>query len=121
MSKTILIIEDSKTEMEEIKSFLKIFDVTLLEAFNGKEGKNTAIEKHPDLILLDVILPDIDGFNIARELKKDDETKNIPIIFVTSKGEDVDKFWGKKIGGAAYITKPVNKELLLAEVKKIIG
>ena len=86
----------------------------------GDKALATAIEKKPDLILLDVILPNKNGFQVCRQLKTNEETKDIKIIMVSSKDQASDKFWGKKQGADEYITKPYDEDDLLAAIEKYI-
>jgi twitching motility two-component system response regulator PilH len=75
----------------------------------------------PDLILMDVVMPGISGFQATRQLSRDTQTKDIPIIFVTSKNQETDRIWGMRQGGADYITKPVNEKELLNAVKHTLA
>ena len=87
---------------------------------DGDKVLTTAVEKKPDLILLDVILPNKNGFQVCRQLKTNAETKDIKVIIVSSKDQASDKFWGMKQGADAYVTKPYDELDLLAAIEKII-
>jgi len=117
MSK-ILIIEDSKTDREVIKKYLKETDYEIIEAENGEEGEMMAFSEKPDAIILDIVLPNKNGFAVCRTLKKDYRTSLIPIIMLTSKIQESDKFWGMKQGADEYIFKPFKKEELVEALQK---
>lgn len=117
----ILIAEDSATDMEYIKNALKETGHELIFATDGEEAERKAKTENPDLIILDVVMPKKNGYQICRDLKKDERFKNIPIIMVTSKSQESDKFWGKKQGADEYITKPFEPIDLLLAVKKYLS
>ncbi len=116
----ILIAEDSATDLEYIKSALKETGHELIVAMDGEEAERKAKTENPDLIILDVVMPKKNGYQVCRDLKKDEKFKNIPIIMVTSKSQESDKFWGKKQGADEYITKPYEPIDLLLAVKKYL-
>jgi len=117
----ILIAEDSTTDLEYIKNALKETGHELIVAMDGEEAERKAKTERPDLIILDVIMPKKNGYQVCRDLKRDDNYKNIPIIMVTSKSQESDKFWGKKQGADEYITKPFEPIDLLLAVKKYLS
>jgi DNA-binding response OmpR family regulator len=119
-SKLIMIVEDSQTDMQIAKSVCSENGYQTVTVTEGDKALATAIEKKPDLILLDVILPNKNGFQVCRQLKTNEETKDIKIIMVSSKDQASDKFWGKKQGADEYITKPYNEGDLLAAIENII-
>ncbi len=111
----ILIAEDSDTELAYLQEVLRETDHELTITRDGLEAEATAKAGNFDLIILDVIMPGKNGFQVCRTLKKDPEHKQTPIILLTSKSENSDKFWGMKQGADEYITKPFNPvDLLLA-------
>ncbi len=101
----ILLIDDEEIGLLLISDILKS-DYTVFTADNGDEAITIAENKKPDLILLDIIMPGTDGFEICRQLKKNTQTKNIPVIFLTSKSKDIDEAKGFKLGAVDYIIKP---------------
>ncbi len=115
-----LIVDDSATERAILTNCLKEIGVDVLIATSGEEALEKIADTHPDLILLDVMLPGRSGFEICRELKGSEATNKIPIILCSNKGTDMDKFWGKKQGADAYIPKPVNQEELIQTVQQLI-
>ena len=116
----ILIAEDSETELQFVKNILKDGNHTFVIARDGEEAEAKARSETPDLIILDVIMPKKNGFQVCRDLKKDDNYKQIPIVLVTSKSQESDKFWGMKQGADEYITKPFEPNDLLKIVKKLL-
>jgi twitching motility two-component system response regulator PilH len=116
---TILIVDDSPTDRAFLVSVLKKAGYQCFEAESGAEGVAKAKAKKPDLILLDVIMPGLNGFETARILQRDDETKSIPIFICTTKDQATDKVWGMRQGATHYIVKPVIAEDLIAKVAAI--
>lgn len=115
MSRTILIVDDEKNIVDILRFNLEREDYAVLCAYDGKEGLRLALEKTPDLILLDVMLPEMDGFEVCRSLR--DGGSNIPIIMITAKEGETDKVLGLELGADDYITKPFSVRELLARVK----
>lgn len=112
---SILILDDSKFNLELLKRRLgKLYNI--IAATDPKEGIEIALEKKPSLILLDVMMPGISGHDICRILKSNDETKTIPIVFLTAKGDVEDKVAGLEAGGDDYVTKPYNVSELIARI-----
>ncbi len=115
----ILVVDDSLTERTRLAGILKDAGYQVLTASSGNEAATIAKNQHPDLIFLDIIMDDGDGYKTCRDLKRDDETKKIPVIMVSSKSNSVDKKWAMKLGASAYITKPYEAEDILAELEKL--
>lgn len=113
MYKKILIVDDSPTARELIIATLKNRGLQILTASNGEEALNKAHTESPDLILLDVVMPGQNGFQVCRQLKTDNLTKDITVILVTSKNQKSDRFWGLKQGADDYLIKPFEKSELL--------
>lgn len=117
---TILVIEDSPTERRIVESTLQAAGWSVLHAEDGEEGLRKATADRPDLILLDVVLPGQNGFQVCRKLKKTEETGSIPIVMLTSKNQESDRYWGMKQGADAYLTKPVDEQLLTDTVRGLL-
>ncbi len=115
MSKTVLIVDDEKSIVDILKFNLEQSEYSTICAYDGREGLALAKEKNPDLILLDVMLPYIDGFEVCKTLRS--EGINIPIIMITAREEETDKVFGLELGADDYITKPFSIRELLARVK----
>ncbi len=113
----VLVIDDNTTNIDVIASYLQRTGFETIVARNGKMGLKRAKFSQPDLILLDVMMPDIDGFETCRRLKLDNDTKNIPVIFITALSSVEDKIKGFAVGGVDYITKPLQQEEVLARVR----
>ncbi len=120
MSKKILIVDDEKDITETISFMLKAKGYEVIEGYDGEEGLKLAKENMPDLIILDVMMPKINGYKIARLLKYDTKYKHIPIIMVTARGQDADKLIGEETGADEYITKPFEFEEILNAVNKYL-
>lgn len=118
--RTILIVDDSPTELTLTKRALQSRGFRILTAVDGEDALEKVEAEHPDLILLDVILPKKNGFQICRQLKTSPETKAIKVVLVTSKSLDSDRFWGLKQGADEYLAKPFKEEDLLAVVARQI-
>lgn len=112
----ILLVDDSPTELTLMKNFLLGKGFQVVTAMDGEEAIVKAASERPELILLDVILPKKNGFQVCRQLKTTEETREIRIVLVTSKTQDSDRFWGLKQGADGYLTKPFREEDLLAIV-----
>lgn len=116
-----LVVDDSITELQIIKSCLQEIGIQVATAGSGEEALEKINLSLPDLIVLDVVLPGRSGFEICRELKGEAHTREIPIILCSTKGTDMDKFWGMKQGADAYLPKPVDQAELINTVKKLIA
>ncbi len=119
--KKILIVDDEQDIVESIKFVLEASDYTCYTAFDGEEGLKLAKEIVPDLIILDVMMPKINGFKISRLLKFDNKYKNIPILMITARSQQEDKLIGEETGADEYITKPFDLNEVLNIVDKYLG
>lgn len=113
---TILAVDDSPENLDLIRSILEPF-YTVKVALHGELALHIAGTQHPDLILLDIMLDDINGYEVCHRLKSDDKTRDIPVIFLTAKRSEADEVHGFKIGGSDYITKPFSPAIVLARAK----
>lgn len=118
---TALIVEDSLTDANLLSLCLKDSGIRVLTAKSAEEAFDQVKNNQLDLIILDVVLPDRSGFEICREIKEDDRTKQVPVIICSTKGTEMDKFWGMKQGADAYISKPVDQEELMKAVKQLVN
>ncbi len=114
--KTVLVVDDSPTERHVLVELLSRNGYQVITAENGEEGIEKARRELPDLILMDVVMPGLNGYQATRTLTRDEATKHIPIIVCTSKGQETDRIWGLRQGALDYIVKPVNGEDLLAKI-----
>ena len=117
----ILIVEDSPTYLRQISNMLQNLGYRTITANDGEEALEKAVAEQPDLVLLDIILPKKNGFQVCRQLKTTPATRDIKIIMLTSKTQDSDRFWGLKQGADEYLSKPVDEELLLANLSKFLS
>lgn len=114
--KKILVVDDSPTERHFMAELLTKNGYQVVTADSGEDGIVKAKAEHPDLIIMDVVMPGLNGYQATRTLTRDDETKNIPVFVCTSKGQETDKIWGLRQGAQDYLVKPVNPEELLAKI-----
>lgn len=117
---TILIVDDSPTEVHVISQMLLGAGFQVISANDGETGIEMAKSEKPDVILMDVVMPGLNGFQATRELSRDSETSSIPVILVTTKDQDTDKTWGMRQGAKDYVVKPVSAELLVSKVKEVL-
>jgi two-component system, chemotaxis family, response regulator PixH len=116
---TILIVEDTTAERELICLYLRKGGYNVISAMSAQEALTLASEKKPDVIVTDVVMPGMSGFELCRELKKSPETQKIPIVICSSKNQEIDRLWGMKQGANAYMTKPFTQEELIRAVKSV--
>ncbi len=119
--KKILIVDDSQTERMIIKEAIKSLQFDVFEAENALDGIQKADEIRPDIILMDVVMPGMNGFQATKQLSVNDKLKDIPVIMCTSKNQPTDKIWGTRQGAKAYVVKPVKEEELVDSIKNILG
>lgn len=117
----ILIIDDSPTEVYKLTTILEKHKYGVQVASSGEEGLKTAQASPPDLILMDVVMPGVNGFQATRQLSRNAVTKDIPVIIVSTKDQDTDKVWGMRQGARAYLVKPVSESQLLKAVSDALA
>jgi twitching motility two-component system response regulator PilH len=113
----ILVVDDSKTELHHLSDILGKRGYAVRTAENGDEAMRRLAEEKPDLILMDVVMPGQNGFQLTRSITRDPRFTGVPVIMCTSKNQETDKVWGMRQGARDYIVKPVNAEELLAKIK----
>jgi len=118
---TVLIVEDGETDRVLLTEYLQKAGIVVFIATNAEEAQTKIQQNRPDLIVLDVMLPNKSGFEICRELKKNPDTKAIPVIMSSSKATQVDKTWGTMLGADAYLPKPVDRNELIETIRQLIG
>jgi DNA-binding response OmpR family regulator len=119
--KKILIVDDEVDLVETVRFPLEIEGFDTLVSYNGEDGLNQARKEKPDLIILDLMLPKLDGYKVCRLLKFDERYKDIPILMLTAKTQEKDKILGKETGADEYITKPFEMDYLLEKVKAYLS
>jgi len=117
----VLIVDDSPTEQHVISTALEEQGYQTVVASDGKEAIDIATAEHPDIILMDVVMPGMNGFQATRQLSKNPETAEIPVVMVTTKDQETDRVWGLRQGAVEYLMKPVGAEELVAAVRATIG
>jgi len=117
----ILIVDDSPTETFAFKSILEKHGHEVLSAENGADGVALARQEQPNLVLMDIVMPGLNGFQATRQLSKGGETAHIPVIIVTTKDQETDRVWGKRQGAKGYLVKPVEEDLLMTTVNKALS
>lgn len=120
MSK-VLVVDDLATELEIICRILQEAGISVERASDGDEAIARIQESPPDLVVLDVVMPRMNGFEVVRELRENPKTKHLPVVFCSQKNTEIDKIWGMDMGADAYITKPFDPQQLINIVKKLMG
>lgn len=117
---TVLVVDDSPTELKLVVTALQQKGYDVITATNGEEGLEKATRERPSLVIFDVVMPKMNGFQACRQLKTNEATKTIPVLLLTSKSQESDKFWGFRQGADGYVTKPFTDDSLFAEINKLI-
>lgn len=115
----ILVVDDSKTELVFLTDLLQKNGFAVKTAENADDAMRRLEEEHPDLILMDVVMPGQNGFQLTRAITRDERYAGVPVIMCTSKGQETDKVWGMRQGASDYVVKPVKSEELLAKIKAL--
>ncbi len=117
----ILIVDDSPSQLLGLKRLVEKLGHETLTAEDGAAGVEAAKREQPDLVLMDVVMPNLNGFQATRAISKDAATAHIPVILVTTKDQDTDRVWGMRQGAKAYVTKPVNEAELTKALNEALG
>lgn len=121
IAKKILIVEDDSSVLRATSYILEKEGYEVLTAVDGLEGLRSAKEENPDLLILDVMLPGIDGFEICHSLRAESQTAQLPILMFSAKGQEADKATGLKVGADEYLTKPVERTVLLSKIEALLA
>jgi twitching motility two-component system response regulator PilH len=116
----VLIVDDSPSQLMGMKRIIEKLGHEILTAEDGALGVEVAKRELPDLILMDVVMPNLNGFQATRSIAKEPTTSHIPIVLVTTKDQETDRVWGMRQGAKAYLTKPVNEAALMKLVKELL-
>lgn len=116
----VLIVDDSPTEMYKLTAMLERHGHQVLKADNGADGVALARQEKPDAVLMDIVMPGMNGFQATRQLSKDAETKAIPVIMVTTKDQETDKVWSQRQGARSYLIKPIEEHDLLQVLEGVL-
>lgn len=117
----ILIVDDSPTETFRFKEILTKHGYDVLEASNGADGVTLAKAEQPDLVLMDVVMPGVNGFQATRQITRDEDTKHIPVVIVSTKDQATDRVWGKRQGAIDYLIKPIEENQLIDVIKQLLN
>ena len=117
---TVLVVDDTPSQLELMSKYLREGGYFVLGAADAQEALTKAIDQKPDLVITDVVMPGMSGFELCRNLKKNPVTQKLPIIICSSKNQELDRLWGMKQGANAYVTKPFTQEELLRAVKSVV-
>lgn len=117
----VLIIDDSPTEVYKLSSMLEKQGHEALTAENGEDGIALAKKELPDVVLMDIVMPGLNGFQATRQLTKAPETAHIPVVIVTTKDQQTDRVWGMRQGAKDFLVKPVTAEMLDQAIAKVTG
>jgi len=115
----VLCVDDSDTDLKNLSKIVADAGYQVITARTGKEAIDKAKAEHPDAVLMDVIMPDMNGFQACRSITSAADTKGIPVILVSSKGEKTDKVWGEEQGARGYITKPYTSDQILGQLQAL--
>lgn len=117
---TVLIVDDSSALREMIAGLLIKAGMTILEAKDGAEAQKKIEASPPDLVVLDIVMPNMNGYELTRWIKSNPKTKDVPVVICSSKGEEFDRYWGMKQGADAYIAKPFRPNEMVETVKQLL-
>ena len=117
----VLIVDDSPTETHKLTGMLEKHGHTVITAETGEKGVSVARLQRPDLVLMDIVMPGLNGFQATRQLTKAPETCAIPVIIVTTKDQETDRVWGLRQGARAYLTKPIDEKKLMSVMAEVMS
>lgn len=117
----VLIVDDSPTETFKITEILGKCGHQVFTASGGEEGIAIAKKEVPDLVLMDVVMPGINGFQATRQITRNESTRHIPVIIVTTKDQETDRMWGKRQGAKGYLTKPIDEKALVNAISDALS
>jgi twitching motility two-component system response regulator PilH len=117
-AKKILVVDDNATDLKNMEQIVAGAGCMVVSATGGTEALAKAKSEKPDLIFLDIVMPDLDGYATVRALRADSATKSIPVVFVSSKGQQADKVWAQMQGGTDLVVKPFTKEQIIEQLKR---
>ncbi len=117
----ILIVDDSPTEVRKVSSILEKHNHEVLKADNGADGVALARAELPDLVLMDVVMPSLNGFQATRQLARTPGTSTIPVVIITTKDQETDRVWGARQGAKGYLVKPVTEDDLVKTINDLLA
>ena len=117
----VLIVDDSPTEIVKLRQILSKHGYDVLTADSGEQGMEMVRAEHPDVVLMDIVMPGLNGFQATRQLSRDPATSAVPVIIVTTKDQETDRLWGRRQGAKGYLTKPVDGKLLIKTIESVLN
>ena len=117
----VLVVEDSATDRDYLRDLLQKAGHAVLVAASGREGVDVAHRDPPDLVFMDIVMEDGDGYHAMRSLREDPKTTHVPVVVVSSKNQKADKMWAQLQGAKGYVVKPASAESILAHVDALLG
>lgn len=117
----IMIVDDSPTDVQALRTMLEKSGHTVSECTNGNDALPRVKQEKPDVVIMDVVMPGINGFQATRSLSKDPDTAKIPVVVVSSKNQETDRVWALRQGAREYLVKPVKESDLLGKIKTVLG
>lgn len=117
----VLIVDDAETQIASIIKMLEKHGHEVILAPDGESGVRMTKEHKPDLVLMDIVMPGLNGFQATRQITHDEETKHIPVVLISTKDQETDKVWGSRQGAKGYLVKPVSEEMLLQVLQEYVG
>lgn len=117
---TVLIVDDSQTLRHMLSELLRDQGIEVMEATNGVEAKEKLQQRRPDLVITDLIMPQMNGYELCRWIKNEPQMQDLPVLVCTTKSEEFDRYWGMKQGADAYITKPFHPPELIQTVRRLL-
>ncbi|TCS43221.1 twitching motility response regulator PilH [Reinekea marinisedimentorum] len=117
----VLIVDDSPTETYAFQGMLEKHNYEVLTADNGADGVALARQELPDVVLMDIVMPGLNGFQATRQLTKGADTAHIPVVIVTTKDQETDRVWGRRQGASGYLVKPVTEAKLIETVEAVMA
>ncbi|MDH3638502.1 MAG: response regulator [Gammaproteobacteria bacterium] len=115
----VLVVDDSKTDLHLLAGYLSNNGYQPITASNGEEAIQKANNEHPDLILMDIVMPGMNGFEATRRLSRNPNTAAIPIVMVSMKNQETDRIWGKRQGARDFLEKPVDEDTLITKIRSL--
>ncbi len=116
----ILIVDDSPTETFRFREMLQRHGHVVLEATNGADGVAMTLAEKPDLVLMDVVMPGMNGFQATRQITRGAQTSHIPVVIVSTKDQETDRVWGRRQGAKDYLTKPIDESMLVKVINGLL-
>lgn len=116
----VLIVDDSPTETHKMSATLSRHGFEVLTAEDGEQGVALARQELPDVVLMDIVMPGLNGFQATRQLTRDEATRHIPVIIVSTKDQETDRLWGQRQGARGYLTKPVDGRVLVETIEDVL-